>query len=668
MPEPQLSLIDQELLRSLERAFAQHAGGDALIDVADLQKALGLQSEYLARRVLRAFDRDRSGGLDRREFIAAVRGLLFGTERDKLEFAFRLHDDDGDGQLSELELLRMISISLAEGNVISRRSQPPERLARALFQAADSDRDGRVSYEEFARVMQRYPELLRKMIHSEAQWIAPNETLLARLTDAPSAAPPRLGRLFENRWLDLSVLAAWLIANVALFVSALHEDAALPGSSPWLRSGRGLAACLCLNGALIFVPVLPRLIALLRRSWLGRKLAIDAAVDVHRRLGQLLFALAVAHSAVFAIAYQRGHASLGVSHLVFGTQRGGTGAILLLVFALIWVFSQPPIRRSQRFELFYFSHRLYWLWLALLLVHAPSFAAWAALPVSRLVVETISRRRRRALQTSVHAVSALRSGVTRLDITRPAGFRFDPGDYVFLNLPALAKHEWHPFTLSSAPEQDDLTVHVRSLGNWTKALRERAELREAAHDAAPMLARIDGPYGTPSARIFAARNVVLIGAGIGVTPFASVLASLAARASGESEYANQPEHVHFFWLNRDQYSFEWFAALLSDLEQQSLGQRLDIHICLTGGHAGSTSAALEIARELLHAEGKRDLVTGLRAKTHMGHPDWQLVLAAIAEQHAAETVDVFFCGPVGLGARLRRVCARTGLRFHEERF
>jgi hypothetical protein len=89
---------------------------------------------------------------------------------------------------------------------------------------------------------------------------------------------------------------------------------------------------------------------------------------------------------------------------------------------------------------------------------------------------------------------------------------------------------------------------------------------------------------------------------------------------------------------------------------------------LTGGHSGSTSAALEIAREVLHAEGKRDLVTGLRAKTHMGHPDWQLVLAAIAEQHAGQPVDVFFCGPVGLGARLRRVCTRTGLRFHEEKF
>ena len=37
---------------------------------------------------------------------------------------------------------------------------------------------------------------------------------------------------------------------------------------------------------------------------------------------------------------------------------------------------------------------------------------------------------------------------------------------------------------------------------------------------------IDGPYGTPSTHIFQAEHAVLIGAGIGVTPFASILQSI----------------------------------------------------------------------------------------------------------------------------------------------
>lgn len=40
---------------------------------------------------------------------------------------------------------------------------------------------------------------------------------------------------------------------------------------------------------------------------------------------------------------------------------------------------------------------------------------------------------------------------------------------------------------------------------------------------------IDGPYGTPTRRIFASEHAVLIGAGIGITPFASILQSILYR-------------------------------------------------------------------------------------------------------------------------------------------
>jgi len=40
---------------------------------------------------------------------------------------------------------------------------------------------------------------------------------------------------------------------------------------------------------------------------------------------------------------------------------------------------------------------------------------------------------------------------------------------------------------------------------------------------------IDGPYGTPSYSIFDAEHAVLVGAGIGITPFASILQSAMRR-------------------------------------------------------------------------------------------------------------------------------------------
>ena len=61
-------------------------------------------------------------------------------------------------------------------------------------------------------------------------------------------------------------------------------------------------------------------------------------------------------------------------------------------------------------------------------------------------------------------------------ITRPPNFKFKPGDYVHINIPAIARNEWHPFTISSSPEQDGvLWVHVRGVGTWTKKLYDYFE-------------------------------------------------------------------------------------------------------------------------------------------------------------------------------------------------
>lgn len=40
---------------------------------------------------------------------------------------------------------------------------------------------------------------------------------------------------------------------------------------------------------------------------------------------------------------------------------------------------------------------------------------------------------------------------------------------------------------------------------------------------------VDGPYGTPTRQIFTSEHAVLIGAGIGITPFASILQSIMYR-------------------------------------------------------------------------------------------------------------------------------------------
>lgn len=74
-------------------------------------------------------------------------------------------------------------------------------------------------------------------------------------------------------------------------------------------------------------------------------------------------------------------------------------------------------------------------------------------------------------KTYISSGLLLPSKVTHLVIKRPVHFCFRPGDYVFVNIPVIAKYEWHPFTLSSAPEQEDyIWLHIRGVGEWTNRL------------------------------------------------------------------------------------------------------------------------------------------------------------------------------------------------------
>jgi predicted ferric reductase/Ca2+-binding EF-hand superfamily protein len=656
------SAASSALLQTLERSFSHLAGDDAVIDVKELQRALGLRSGYLAKRVMSVFDSDRDGLIRREEFLEGVRKLVLGSPRDRLLFAFRLHDDNGDGRLDRDELSRMIALALAEDDVVTHDARIA-RLVAAVIAAADSDGDGLLSFEEFEAALSHHPALLEQMTRDEARWVAPNEDILARLDDSRAG---RRSMRPEAGWAPVVFVALFAIANVALLaMGMLQKPKAGHPFDLVSQISRATTTPIELDGAIILLPVLRRLLTWVRRTWLGHVVPVDEAVTFHRIVGHTLFALCAAHGVAILIGYERSTKPF-IAQL--SSERALTGTVLLLVFTVMWVGAWQVVRRSKHFELFYFTHLLYIAWFVLAVAHAPGILGAAALGLVGLLVELGVRIARRGKATAIVAAQLLRSGVTRLELRKPPGFAHRPGDYLFLKIPSIARHEWHPFTITSAPESAVFTVHARSLGNWTAALRQRAEQQRKLATAEEIVAHIDGPYGSPTGHVFGSRFAVLVGAGIGVTPFAAILESIVLRANGQGERPTTLQKAHFFWLNRDRYSFEWFAALLAELERTDGAGVLDVNIWMTGGRAGATSVALELAREVAHRAGDKDVFTGLRTKTNVGRPDWGAVLRAIAQEHAPEKVDVFFCGPPGLGRIIRRESSRLGMTFRDEKF
>lgn len=53
---------------------------------------------------------------------------------------------------------------------------------------------------------------------------------------------------------------------------------------------------------------------------------------------------------------------------------------------------------------------------------------------------------------------------------RKRGFSMEVGQYIFVNCPSISFLEWHPFTLTSAPEEEFFSIHIRAAGDWTENL------------------------------------------------------------------------------------------------------------------------------------------------------------------------------------------------------
>ena len=65
--------------------------------------------------------------------------------------------------------------------------------------------------------------------------------------------------------------------------------------------------------------------------------------------------------------------------------------------------------------------------------------------------------------------------VTYIEFKRPPRFEYKSGQWVRIACLPQGSNEYHPFTLTSAPHEDTLSVHIRAVGPWTHALRNTFE-------------------------------------------------------------------------------------------------------------------------------------------------------------------------------------------------
>jgi NADPH oxidase len=491
--------------------------------------------------------------------------------------------------------------------------------------------------------------------------------------------------------------------------------------SVWSSRGAGLV--LAYDGAMILVPMLRNIIRVIRPkfTWL---FPADENIWFHRQVAYSMAFWAMVHTTAHYVNFInvertqiRPERALDIHY----TQPGGlTGHFMLTIMVLMYSTAHKKVRQ-QCFEAFWYTHHLAFFFMLGLYTHATGcFVRDSALPDlqatfpfyntrhcigylswrytiwpgliyfgERVYREIRARRTTRLSKVLVHP-----SGAMELRIIKPS-FKYTAGQWLFIQVPDVSSLQWHPFTITSAPEDPYVSVHIRQVGDWTQSLGERlgagpsvvkaltqAAMKTYDRDEKAGLSRgdfveldpnsmtrpmptvrIDGPYGAPAEDVFNSDVAILVGGGIGVTPFASILKHIWYRQKKGNLGALR--RVEFFWVCRDVPSFGWFQSLLQEVEAaQTDPNFLRINIYLTQ----------KINEDMLwniavnDAGADYDPLTLLRTRTMYGRPDWKTIYSRI--RTAIETgqylpgqnaelktrVGTYFCGPAPLGRDLKREC------------
>ena len=349
---------------------------------------------------------------------------------------------------------------------------------------------------------------------------------------------------------------------------------------------RGAGLCIAFDAALILLPMLRTIITTIypKFDFLG----LDENIWFHRQVAHALLFFVVIHVTGFYVNYykieQLKIRPEDAYTMLYKSWAGVTGWIMCLVIFLMFTTSNKEIR-VMNFETFKYTHFLYWVFfigicltidvadIALMLHAAGCFVSTKSIDsYNPAIVDIEDEGRKQCLgynswryvlvgvvlyiasllygmyrsfrKTDVTAVIVhperiplsqiqLTLGVIEIRFVKPS-FKYLSGQWVWLNVPALSRMQFHPFTITSAPSDGYVSLHIRCVGDWTNDLAllvgATREVEETATSTGLALSvpvnlkiHIDGPFGAPAELVYREQAVICVGAGIGITPWASVL-------------------------------------------------------------------------------------------------------------------------------------------------
>lgn len=205
------------------------------------------------------------------------------------------------------------------------------------------------------------------------------------------------------------------------------------------------------------------------------------------------------------------------------------GVISLTSGILMWVTSLPGVRKWN-FELFFYTHQLYVVFVIFFAMHVGDFIyCMGAGGIFLFMLDRFLRFIQSRKTVDIISATSLPCGTVELVLSKPAckfikhlnpssffyilltvaiaGLRYNALSFIFLQVRELSWLQWHPFSVSSSPLEgkNHLSVLIKVLGEWTDKLKGKVsnnenEPQKLLESQLKLLATasVEGPYGHES--------------------------------------------------------------------------------------------------------------------------------------------------------------------------
>jgi len=389
----------------------------------------------------------------------------------------------------------------------------------------------------------------------------------------------------------------------------------------------------CVIGRLLalvgFILILFQVVLSSRLKWIERNLGQDKLLGTHKTAGVIGFTFMLSHPVLHATSdlLAQGYVTLKWP-MIFG--------LIAVLMALVTVGSAILFGRlSLKYETWKQIHWFNFIVVPVIFTHSlllgtelgsqpPLRIFWYVLGILYLVLlGAILWDRQRVKQHLLQVTSVVQETPNTWSLHFKGGnMEHKPGQFMLLSMLHNGRRtEPHPFTISSSPGRDDLSVSVKAVGDFTAAVKDTT-VTDGAY--------IDMPYGTFSFLNYDAPNLVFIAGGIGITPFLSMLRYMVDN--------KLERNVILLWGNKTEKDI----AFRSELEQMgaALPSLKVIHVL--SNQAGWPGEKGYVGTEMLHK-----YLDGF------------------------DKPQVFVCGPPVMMTKVVRVLEKIGIpkaRIHYERF